>query len=132
MLLDPVWEGVADPVERVFALLAKYGSLIVSTDCQYGCPIGSLALELHEPDPIVRERIVENFDAWTEAVAACFAEGAERFPAGTDFRALGEFALTVMEGGVMQARTHRSVDYFDRAVAQLRDYVEALTERETV
>ncbi len=132
MLLDPVWEGVADPVERVFALLAKYRSLIVSTDCQYGCPIGSLALELHEPDPIVRERIVENFDAWTEAVAACFAEGAERFPAGTDFRALGEFALTVMEGGVMQARTHRSVDHFDRAVAQLRDYVEALTERETV
>lgn len=130
MLLDPVWEGVGDPIERVFALLAKYRSLIVATDCEYGCPIGSLALELHEPDPIVRERIVENFNAWTEAVAACFAAASERFAAGTDFRALGEFALTVMEGGVMQARSHRSVDYFDRAVAQLRAYVGALTVRD--
>jgi TetR/AcrR family transcriptional regulator, transcriptional repressor for nem operon len=130
MLLDPVWDGVSDPIERVFALLAKYRSLIVETDCEYGCPIGSLALELHEPDPIVRARIVENFTAWTEAVAACFAAAADRFPPGTDFRALGEFALTVMEGGVMQARSYRSVDYFDRAVAQLRAYVEALTVRD--
>jgi len=132
MLLDPAWEGVADPVERVFALLAKYRSLIVATDCRYGCPIGSLALELHEPDPIVRERIVENFNGWTEAVASCFEAARGRFPEGTDFRALGEFALTVMEGGVMQARSYRSVDYFDRAVAQLRTHVEMamLKERE--
>jgi hypothetical protein len=27
-----------------------------------------------------------------------------------------------MEGGVMQARTHRDVAYFDRAVRQLRTY----------
>jgi len=27
-----------------------------------------------------------------------------------------------MEGGVMQARTHRDVAYFDRAVAQLKEY----------
>jgi TetR/AcrR family transcriptional regulator, transcriptional repressor for nem operon len=126
MLLDPAWGGVSDPVERVFALLAKYRSLIVATDCEYGCLIGSLALELHEPDPIVRERIVENFDAWTGAVASCFAAAAERFPDGTDFRALGEFALTVMEGGVMQARSYRSVGYFDRAVAQLRAHVDMI------
>src|SRR5687768_11200997 len=29
MLLDPVWEGVDDPIERIFALLAKYRALIV-------------------------------------------------------------------------------------------------------
>ena len=34
--------------------------------------------------------------------------------------ALAQFVLTAMEGGVMQARTHRDVKYFDRAVAQLR------------
>jgi AcrR family transcriptional regulator len=46
MLLAPVWEGVDDPIERVFALLAKYRELIVVTGCTYGCPIGSLALAL--------------------------------------------------------------------------------------
>jgi TetR/AcrR family transcriptional regulator, transcriptional repressor for nem operon len=126
MLLDPAWGDVDDPVEKVFALLAKYRSLIVETECDYGCPIGSLALELHDADPAVRRLLAENFSGWTAAVAACLREAADRFPSGTDFDALGELALTVMEGGVMQARTYRSVAYFDRAVGQLRRYFEAL------
>jgi TetR/AcrR family transcriptional regulator, transcriptional repressor for nem operon len=130
MLLEPAWAGVADPVDKVFALLAKYRSLIVETDCSYGCPIGSLALELHEADPAVRRLLAENFQGWVEAVAACLDEARGRFPAGTDLNALAELALTVMEGGVMQARTHRDVGHFDRSVAQLRAYFEALTVKE--
>jgi AcrR family transcriptional regulator len=126
MLLDPVWEGVDDPIERIFALLAKYRELIVMTDCLYGCPIGSLALELHEPDPVVRERMVENFDAWTNAIRSCLEQAEDRFPAASDFRSLAEFTLTVMEGAVMQARTYRDVAYFDRAIAQIRLFYESL------
>src|SRR4249919_1028210 len=51
MLLQPAWKDVADPVERVFALLARYRNSLRITDCTYGCPIGSIALEIHEPDP---------------------------------------------------------------------------------
>jgi AcrR family transcriptional regulator len=130
MLLEPAWAGVEDPVERVFALLAQYRRLIVETDCTYGCPIGSLALELHDADPAVRRLLAENFAGWTRAVAACLGEAGHRFPKGADLEALAELALTVMEGGVMQARTHASVDYFDRAVAQLRVHFEALMTKE--
>ena len=126
MLLDPVWEGVDDPIERIFALLAKYRELIVMTDCLYGCPIGSLALELHEPDPIIRQRMVENFDAWTGAIRACLQQAESRFPADSDFQSLAEFTLTVMEGAVMQARTYRDVAYFDRAIAQIRLFYDSL------
>lgn len=131
MLLDPVWAGMEDPIERIFALLAKYRELIVMTDCLYGCPIGSLALELHEPDPIVRERLVENFNGWTAAIRGCLEEAGDRLPPKLDRQAMAEFALTVMEGGVMQARTHRDVAYFDRAVSQLRAYFEALMKERT-
>jgi len=127
MLLEPAWAGVADPVDRVFALLAKYRSLIVETECSYGCPIGSLALELHEADPAVRRLLAENFNGWVNAVAQCLEAAADRFPPGTDLRALAELALTIMEGGVMQARTHRDIGHFDRSVAQLRTYFDALT-----
>ena len=126
MLLDPVWDGVDDPIARIFALLAKYRELIVMTDCLYGCPIGSLALELHEPDPIVRQRMVENFDAWTGAIRACLEQAGDRFPADSDFQSLAEFTLTVMEGAVMQARTYRDVAYFDRAIAQIRLFYDSL------
>src|SRR3954462_2902960 len=60
MLLEPAWSGVDDPVERVFALLGSYRRALVETDCTYGCPIGSLALELHEPDEAVRELMAAN------------------------------------------------------------------------
>ena len=130
MLLEPAWTGVSDPVDRVFALLSLYRRHIVDTDCEYGCPIGSLALELHEPDPAVRELLAANFDGWVDAVEECFLEASHRFPKGTDARALAELTLNVMEGGVMQARTYRDVAKFDTAVRQLRAYVDSLTIRE--
>src|ERR1044071_6225323 len=67
-LLEPAWKDVEDPVERVFALLGSYRRALVETDCPYGCPIGSLALELHEPDPPVRELLAANFENWIAAV----------------------------------------------------------------
>jgi TetR/AcrR family transcriptional regulator, transcriptional repressor for nem operon len=134
MLIDPVWRDVADPIERIFALLGKYRWLILETDCTYGCPIGSLALELHEADPPVRELMAVNFDGWVGAVETCLNDAAARLPADLNRRALAEFVLTTMEGGVMQARTHRDVGHFDRGVTMLRDHFDMLlakAERET-
>ena len=130
MLLGPAWHGIDDPVERVFALLALYRRLIVETECQYGCPIGSIALELHDADPIVRQRLAENFTGWVDAVEACLRSAEGRFRPDTDYRALAEMALNVMEGGVMLSRTFRDVAPFDRAVAQYRAYLDALIEKE--
>ena len=132
MLLVPAWAGIDDPIERVFALLRLYRGLIVETECEYGCPIGSLALELHEPDPIVREKLAENFTGWVNAIRACLDAASDRFVPGTDVRALAEFVLTVMEGAVMQARTYREVAYFDRAIAQLASHFSTLTSQEKV
>ena len=126
MLLAPAWHGVADPIAKVFALLALYRRSIVATDCGYGCPIGSLALEIHEPDPSVRNAMAENFNAWVAAIERCLTDAGDRLAKRVDRRGLAEFVLTTMEGGVMQARTHRDVRYFDRAVRQLRAYVDLL------
>jgi TetR/AcrR family transcriptional repressor of nem operon len=126
MLLEPAWSGVEDPIERIFALLARYRKSLADTDCFYGCPIGSLALELHEPDPAVRERLAKNFSAWIEAISECLSQARSRLPADLNRRELAQFVLTTMEGGVMQARTFREIDYFDAAVRQLRQYFNRL------
>ena len=132
MLLQPAWNGVEDPVERVFALLGSYRRALIETECAYGCPIGSLALELHDADPIVRKYLADNFTGWIDAVEGCFAAASARFAPDTDSRGLAEMALHVMEGGVMQARTYRDITFFDRAVAQFRLHVDALTQKESV
>jgi len=126
MLIAPAWAGVTDPFDRVFALLARYRQLLVATDCQYGCPIGNLALEIHEPDPVVRELLAANFDRWTLFVKRCLDSAHLRLPAKTSTQALANFVLTTMEGGVMLSRTHRTLEPFDNAVSALRDYVTRL------
>ncbi len=129
MLLEPAWRGVTDPIERVFALLAAYRGLLEGSDCAYGCPIGSLALELHEPDPAISAVIAAKFDAWTGHVRGCFEAAAERFPPDTDLNRLAVLALTVMEGAVMQARTHRTLDHYDLCVAAFRDHLDLLLQK---
>jgi AcrR family transcriptional regulator len=126
MLIEPAWRGAEDPIDRVFALLAAYRRLILETDATYGCPIGSLALELHEPDPRVRELLAQNFDGWTAAIRRCLDDAGKRLPPDLDRAALAEFVLTTMEGGVMQARTYRDVAYFDRGVGMLRRHFDML------
>jgi AcrR family transcriptional regulator len=126
MLLAPAWEGVSDPIARVFTLLAQYRRALVESECFYGCPIGNLALELHEPDPPVRGLIATNFDGWVDAIERCYVDAGPRLPDELDRRGLAVFTLTTMEGGVMQARTHRSIEAFDRSIAMLRDYVSRL------
>lgn len=127
MLLEPAWRGVQDPIEKVFALLARYRQLLLDTECFYACPIGSLALELHEPDTAVRERLAKNFRAWVDAIHGCLIEAGPRLPVRLDRRELAHFVLTTMEGAVMQARTFRDIETFDGAVRQLRRHFGQLT-----
>ena len=126
MLLEPAWRGVDDPIERVFALLAAYRRALVSTHETYGCPIGSLALELHEPDEPVRKLLAANFNGWVNAIEACFVDAGARLPRSVDRHALAIFALTTMEGGVMLARTERDIGPFDASVRLFRDYIDRL------
>jgi AcrR family transcriptional regulator len=133
-VVGPAWDGVDDPIERVFALLGIYRKFLAGTDCAFGCPIGSLALELHEPDAAVRELLAKNFCNWVDRVHACLEAAGPRLPDGTDRRQLATFVLTTMEGGVMLARTERSLAAFDASVAMLREYfslLESLAGRQT-
>lgn len=126
MLLAPAWDGVDDPIEKIFALLASYRHALEISDCLYGCPIGSIALELHEPDPPVRHLLSVNFMQWVGHVERCLVEAGPRLPADLDRHVLAILVLNVMEGGVMQARTHRDLETFDASVAGLRDYITRL------
>jgi TetR/AcrR family transcriptional regulator, transcriptional repressor for nem operon len=122
MLLEPAWKDVSDPIDRIFALLERYRSFLLETECRYGCPIGILALELHEPDPAVQQKLAANFEGWTTAIEGCLRDAARRLPADISLRDLATFILTTMEGGVMQARTYRHPETFDASVRMLKHY----------
>jgi TetR/AcrR family transcriptional regulator, transcriptional repressor for nem operon len=126
MVIRPVFDRVSDPIERIFGVLDGYRKQLLATKFQSGCPVGSLALELSNSQPAARKLIAENFTGWRRAIQGCLDEAAGRLPAGTDAGQIALLVLTLMEGAVMLARTYRSIEPYDSAVTQLRDFMDRL------
>jgi TetR/AcrR family transcriptional regulator, transcriptional repressor for nem operon len=129
VVIAPAFAKSDDPVERIFAILAGYRDRILETDCQYGCPLGRLALEIDPENRPAHALIAENFRGWIDAVRECLEQMKDRLPKGTDRDALSTYVLAVMEGGVMLSRSYGSVEPFDRAVRQLRQHFDLLLGR---
>ena len=125
-LLQPIFQRVADPIERIFALLDGYRQILDATIYTMGCPIGNLSLELCDTLPAARPLLAENFTAWTMAVASCLDKAADRLPPDIDRMKLATFVLTSMEGAVMLARAYRTPDAYDAALSHMRDYFDRL------
>lgn len=129
VVMDPIERDEPDPIERIFALMRWYRGGMEMTGCRQGCPIGNLALEVSDTNPEARVEIDRNFEGWADSILAWLEQAGDRLPIGCDRRALSRFVLTVMEGGLMQARARDSIEPFDQSVAQLRAYFDTLLER---
>jgi TetR/AcrR family transcriptional regulator, transcriptional repressor for nem operon len=125
MVVQPVCQRVSDPIERVFGILDGYRKQLLASEFQSGCPIGNLALEVCNGLPAARQLVAENFSGWTDEVRKCLDAAKGRLPA-MDTANLARFVLVTMEGAVMLARAYRSIESYDGAVTQLRDYFERL------
>lgn len=125
-VITPVYERISDPIERIFGVLDGYRQMLIFTRCSQGCPIGNLALELADSHPAARQLIADNFTGWREAIRQSVEAARDRLPEDAEPDDLASFILTVMEGAVMQARAYKSLEPFDTAVTQLRDYFDRL------
>lgn len=122
MVIEPVFNRLDDPIERIFGILEGYRQGLSYTLCTGGCPIGNLAIEVGDHLSSARQRIAQNFEGWCGWIQKCLDEAGDRLPAHLNRQQLAQFVLTVMEGAVMQARAHGGLAPFDACVAQLRDY----------
>jgi AcrR family transcriptional regulator len=126
VVVQPVFDRLSDPIERIFGILDGYRRGLLMTSYQHGCPIGNLALELADSHPMVRELLAVNFTGWRDAIEQCLTEAAGRLPESLDREQLALFVLTTMEGAVMLSRAYQTIDPYDAAVTQLRDYFDRL------
>jgi TetR/AcrR family transcriptional regulator, transcriptional repressor for nem operon len=125
-IFGPVRESSDDPVERVFGVLAFYRRFLEATHCSLGCPIGNLAGEVSDGYPSIRSEIEGIFSMWRTGIRQFVEQARGRLPKDTDLDALATLVLSVMEGGVMQARVARSLEPFDQSTTMLRDYFDRL------
>jgi len=125
-VMDPVEARATDPVDRVFVLLQGYRDRMHREQCRMGCPIGNMALEVSDGNAKARSLVHRNFENWADRVEG-WLKGDSRLGPDVDRRALARFVLTVMEGGLMQARAAGDLAPFDESVAVLRDYFARLS-----
>lgn len=125
-VMDPVEARQRDPIGRVFALLEQYRHGMQVRGCRMGCPIGNLALEVADDNPTARRLIHANFENWASHVKGWLDDAGDRLPRAVDRGQLARFILTVMEGGLMQARAAGSLEPLDQSIASLREYFNAL------
>ena len=126
MVMRPAEAASVEPLERVFVLLNQYREWASANQCRMGCPIGNLALEVSDGNPQARELIHRNFENWAGRVEGWLRSAGDELPPGTDLPKLARFVLTVMEGGLMQARAAGHIGPFDDSVSVLREHFDAL------
>ncbi len=126
VVIQPVFDRVSDPIERIFGILDSYRRGLLMTNYQHGCPIGNLSLELADSHPAARQLLAVNFTGWRKFIEQCLTDAALKLPESLDREQLALFVLTTMEGAVMLARAYQNIDPYDAAVTQLRDYFDRL------
>jgi TetR/AcrR family transcriptional repressor of nem operon len=124
-VLEPALLGAADraaddPIEKVFALLELYRGRLVVSEFARGCPVGDLSLDIGSRLPEARHLVDAYFESWTAWVEDRLEAAGDRLTERADRHALAAHVLSVLQGGIMQARVTGSIDRFDDSVSQLR------------
>ncbi|MBL8642709.1 MAG: TetR/AcrR family transcriptional regulator [Rhodospirillaceae bacterium] len=125
-VMAPAFARSTDPIARVFHVLAGYRQAILGTNFAYGCPLGRLAFELDPEDRLAHGKIGANFAAWRNRIAECVTAAAPKLKRGIKPAEVSAFVLAVMEGGVIQSRSEKTIAPFDAAVKELRRYFDLI------
>ena len=110
-LLDPLTEAAGPPpLDRIAACLDGFVAEQDKNGCRGGCPFGNLAIELADVHEGFRERLSKAFASLADAFAGLL-ERARRdgdLRPDADPKALGEFLVGAIEGGILLAKVHKS------------------------
>ncbi len=120
MLLAP-YDDPADGVEAAFVAAAE---TIEQGGWLNMCPVGTVAGEIADAEPDLREIAAEVMSSWIDAGAALFT--ARGLPVA-DARSLMSAVVSALEGAFIVARTQRSTDAILAAGRAMGCYARALT-----
>jgi TetR/AcrR family transcriptional regulator, transcriptional repressor for nem operon len=97
-----------------FEALERWRDLLVDLQeqrhCEGGCPIGSIAAELADDDPVARADLAAGFERWEGPIRKGLARMRDRgdLRADTDTDALALALLAALQGGLVLTQTRRS------------------------
>lgn len=103
-------------------------NLVRSLGCAGGCPIGSMANELSEADPVARAQLSRSFAQWEniihDSLAAIAARG--ELADGTDIERVALAMLAGIQGGLLLSQVRRDTAPLEAAVDTMIEHLRRL------
>jgi AcrR family transcriptional regulator len=103
------------PAELFAMVCGFYRRALVDTDFAAGCPVGNVAQEAHDDEPL-RAAAHDVFNDWRSIMRGSLTAAGHDEPAVDD---LAELCIAGLEGALMLARVDRSPNPIDRVQRQL-------------
>jgi len=102
--------------------------LVRSLGCVGGCPIGSMANELSETDPIARARLARSFAQWENMIHDGLVTIAARgeLPERTDVNRIALALLAGIQGGLLLSQVRRDTAPLEAAVDTMIEHLSGL------
>jgi AcrR family transcriptional regulator len=96
--------------------------------CVGGCPIGSLASELSDTDPLARARLTRAFAHWEDLIRDGLEAIAARgeLPSGLDVDRLALAMLAGVQGGLLLSQVRRDTGPLEAAVDAMIDHLRGM------
>ena len=96
--------------------------------CVGGCPIGSLASQLSETDPLARAQVARSFAQWETMIRDGLNVIAARgeLPDGTDLDTLALAMLAAIQGGLLLSQVRRDTAPLEAAVDTMIEHLDTL------
>ncbi|WP_173082859.1 TetR/AcrR family transcriptional regulator [Fundidesulfovibrio magnetotacticus] len=107
------------PLEQLRLFMEHRRDQRIQADCEAGCPIGNLALEMSDLSPAMRGRIRQALDGVTRFYATFLRQAQERgeLDPALDADATAAFILDAMEGALLRMKVEKSAEPLDRCRA---------------
>ena len=121
-------QKAGDPLERVYRHVDC--AIAVSKDplAAQGCLMGTMAQELSDTSPGIRELCVQGFGAWAKAFKKDLDEAkAVHAPkAAIDTQSLAEYFIAVVEGSQILAKANQNNKIIERNMQHFKQYLKTI------
>ena len=113
--IEPLCAG-DDIVAAIDELFERAASHYENNGCRAGCLVANIALEMSDVNSLFREKASAFFSAWTKNLSKSFACAQKKGFLRDDLSplALAEAIISLYEGAVLLARTHKDPIVFRR------------------
>lgn len=126
--------GKTHAVDRLFALVSYFQSLIDDPVVVGGCPILNTAIEADDAHPALRDRARAAMDRLRSTIERILTKGIQRqeIRPEVDVDNCVTMFIATLEGAVMLSKLYQDPVYMQRAVAHLTHYIETALRVERV